>query len=270
MNFFWTSHCGRTNMPAVKSHRLCRRAFMNPNLSSFFADVRTRSAWQTQIAAARHIPGLLPTLMQQRQTLFPRFAAAYRQLRALPQRMRRRLQRRYRHSLAGVALLMTLGVSAVLAYTITVDGTTCTLINAITTANSDTDTGGCVQTPAATAGADTVVLQPSSAHTLTATNNNTYGANGLPVVISEMTIEGNTSTITRDSGAENFRILAVSGTGKLTLKATTISGGVTSGSGGGIFNRNGLVTLIDSTVSGNSADNEGGGIYNLAASAGAN
>src|SRR5262249_12713576 len=134
-------------------------------LPSFCADARTRAAWQTQVAVARRSPGLLPTLIRQRQTLFPRFAEAYRQLRALPHWARRRLLRRYRQSLAGVALLMTLGATAVLgataalADTITVDGTTCTLRNAITTANTDVNTGGCVQTPAATAGADTVVLQ---------------------------------------------------------------------------------------------------------------
>jgi hypothetical protein len=56
-----------------------------------------------------------------------------------------------------IALLLALGHDAALADTINVDGTTCTLINAIVTANTDSDTGGCVQTGVSEA-ADTVVL----------------------------------------------------------------------------------------------------------------
>src|SRR6185369_17114355 len=100
-------------------------------------------------------PGLLPLILRRRHELLPRFAAAYRQLRALPRRVRRHLQRHWRQSLAGLALGIVLGQGTVFADTINVDGTTCTLINAIVTANTDINTGGCVQLPTATAGADT-------------------------------------------------------------------------------------------------------------------
>src|SRR6185369_7544844 len=134
------------------------------------------------------------------------------------------------------------------------------------TANSDVNTGGCVQLPSATTGADRIVLQHRSVHTLTEVNNVTYEATGLPVVTSEITIKGSGSTIERSSAAPDFRILAVSNLGKLTLKHTTISGGVASGpsGGGGIFNL-GTLALEKSTVSGNSASAAGGGVLNRVA-----
>src|SRR5437870_6874632 len=133
-------------------------------------DARVRAAWQTQVAAAVNTPGLLPTLVQSRQKLLPRFAAYYTQLRALPRRVRRALQRQWKQSLAGVALLLALGQGPALAATLNVNGTTCTLIDAITAANTDAATGGCV----AGSGADTLVLQTSSVHTLTTVNNSTH------------------------------------------------------------------------------------------------
>ncbi|MBI3797295.1 MAG: hypothetical protein HY268_10065, partial [Deltaproteobacteria bacterium] len=57
---------------------------MSPRLPQPRFDACIRAAWQTQVAVARQTPGLLPTLVRQRQELLPRFAAAYRQLRALP------------------------------------------------------------------------------------------------------------------------------------------------------------------------------------------
>lgn len=70
------------------------------------------------------------------------------------------------------------------------------------------------------------------------------------------------STITRDSSAPEFRILAVGATGSLTLQQTTVSGGAAAGVfpngiGGGILNH-GILTLTTSTVSGNSANISGG------------
>ncbi|MGQ0591544.1 MAG: hypothetical protein ACT4QB_02535, partial [Gammaproteobacteria bacterium] len=129
----------------------------------------------------------------------------YRQLKALPRRVRRMLQRRYARSLAGVALLLALGQAPVLAATIDVDGTNCTLVDAIKAANTDAASGGC---PAG-GGADTLVLVAGSTHTLTAVEDTTYGPTGLPLVTSQITIMGNDSTIERGAGASKFRILAV-------------------------------------------------------------
>ena len=48
-------------------------------------EAHVRAAWQKQVAAAVHTPGLLPELVR-RHELLPRFAAYYTQLRALPRR----------------------------------------------------------------------------------------------------------------------------------------------------------------------------------------
>ena len=73
--------------------------------------------------------------------------------------------------LAGVALMLALGQSPGLAATIPVNAN-CTLIDAITAANTDTATGGC---PAGS-GVDTIVPPPGSTQTLPTVNNNTnYG-----------------------------------------------------------------------------------------------
>jgi hypothetical protein len=86
-------------------------------------DARVLAAWQTQIAAARKTPGLLPELVQRRHELFPRFADYYHHLRRFPRRVRRMLQRQWRHSLAGIALLLALGQGPALAATINVNTT---------------------------------------------------------------------------------------------------------------------------------------------------
>jgi hypothetical protein len=222
-------------------------------------DADVRAAWQTQLAAAvtevnnstYNTLGLLPALVHRRHELLPRFAAYYTQLRGLPRRVRRTLQRQWRLPLAGVALLLALGQSPGLAATIPVS-TGCTLVDAITAANTDTATGGC---PAGN-GADTIVLPAGSTQMLTSVNNETYGPTGLPVISSVITIAGQESTIARASGAPDFRLFAVSNTGELTLQETTVSGGVITApparQGGGMANYGGTLTVLNSTISGNS------------------
>ena len=185
---------------------------------------RVLPLWPEQETAAVNTLGLAPDLLRQPE-LLPRFAAHYTQLRALPRRVRRALQRQWKQSLAGAALLLALGQAPALAATINVTGG-CTLVAAIRAANTNTAQGGC---PAGS-GADTLVLPIMSLHTLTTMNNSTYGPTGLPVIRSVITIEGRNSTIRRvSSDPDLFRIFAVNGTGALTLKATTITGGVASG-----------------------------------------
>lgn len=215
------------------------------------------SAWRAQIAA---FPGAHRKHPLTQQELLPRFATYYRTLQDLPRRRRRALQRQWKQSLAGMALLLTLGQAPALAATINVAGG-CTLINAINSANSDAAIGRC---PAGS-GADTIVLPAGSTQTLTAVNNTIYEATGLPIIRSRITLQGNNSTIMRPSGAPEFRIFAVNSSGNLTLQQTTVSGGRAAGPllglvGGGIFNYSGTVTLTDSVVSRNYA-NTGGGIY---------
>jgi hypothetical protein len=182
----------------------------------------------------------------------------YTQLRALPRRVRRALQRQWRLPLAGVALLLALGQRPGLAATIPVNAS-CTLVDAITAANTDTATGGC---PAGS-GADTIVLPTDSTQTLMEVNNDTYGPTGLPVISSVITIEGQGSTIARESYAPEFRLVAVSSTGDLTLNETTVRGGYTYGdAGGGVLN-SGTLTVTNSTITGNGTYcSSGGGVAN--------
>jgi hypothetical protein len=68
------------------------------------------------------------------------------------------MQRQWPKSLAGIALLLALGVQPALAATINVGGN-CTLGQAITSANN-TAVGGCARG----AGADAIVLPANSTH----------------------------------------------------------------------------------------------------------
>ena len=235
-----------------------------PRTSTMHGHVR--AAWQSQLAAARQTQGLLPVLVRHRTELLPRFAASYLQLRTLPRRVRRALQRQWRLPLAGVALMLALGQSPGLAATIPVGGP-CTLVDAITAANTDTPTGGC---PAGS-GADTIVLPAGSTQPVTSVNNDTYGPTGLPVIRSVVTIAGQGSTIARDSAAPEFRIFAVGSTGELTLQETAVSGGVALAPGnpayyygGGVANfSGGTLTVLNSTITGNTATFGGGGVANF-------
>lgn len=136
---------------------------------------------------------------------------------------------------------------------ITVDGSICTLVDAITAANTDTATGGC---PAGDSGADTITLET-----------NVTLAEAVPEISSTMTIEGGGFTINGDNG--NFSVLKVSGAGNLTMNEVTVTGGIgtlkssdsTNSFGGGIYNEGGTITLTNCTINGNTAF-VGGGIYN--------
>ncbi|MFN2270319.1 MAG: choice-of-anchor Q domain-containing protein, partial [Anaerolineae bacterium] len=138
-----------------------------------------------------------------------------------------------------------------------VDGVTCTLIDAINSANSDTAVGGC----ASGDGDDVIELAAGSTHTLVEVNNDWEGPNGLPVIRSNITIEGHESTIQRDSAAPAFRIFAKGyDYVDFTIRETTITGGASSGAGGGVLDTVGQLTLIGSTVAGNNAAGNGGGV----------
>ena len=185
----------------------------NPEIPTWLRPGRSKWVWQANLVCCLNS-------IRDRDELLPRFAAYYTYLSATPPRAAGRCNGNGELPLAGVALMLALGQSPALAATIPVEGS-CTLVNAITAANTDSATGGC---PAGS-GADTIVLPAGSTQTLTTVNNSTYGPTGLPVISSVITIAGQGSTITRASGAPEFRLLAVSSTGELTLQETTVSGG---------------------------------------------
>jgi len=127
-----------------------------------------------------------------------------------------------------------------------------------------------------TVNADSIELSHGCTYTLAMPNN---AANGLPLISSEMTINGRGATITRDRSAPAFRVLAVADTGTLTLVAATISGvkaatdcGEYPGAicGGGIYNGGTLTVkysrVIDNVATGTPSSDppfvEGAGIDN--------
>jgi hypothetical protein len=113
-------------------------------------------------------------------------------------------------------------------------------------------------------GADTLKLAPGCAYVLTAVDNDTDGPNGLPVISTQIAIEGRGATIERSDtdGTPQFRILYVASAGDISIDELTIRNGDAGDTGaGGIYNDGGTVVLNDSTVADNHALNAGG-IYN--------
>ena len=258
------------------------------DLYSSYPDHTIAAAWDAQLAEAAPTPWFKEILLRRGHELFPRFAVSYAKLRALPRSARRTLQREIgrasevaasfpqwlpnsdghalRHklarSLAGAALLLALCQGMVEAATITVttkdsrvrpDGQ-CSLIEAIVNANAD---AAFFSDCPAGSGPDTIVLPPKGNVTVRAQYDDTYGPTGLPLITSQITIEGNGGRI-RGQG-NGFRLLAVSNSGNLTLQNVNLSGG-SSSYGGGVFN-NGTLTIQNSTISGNTAG-LGGGVSN--------
>ncbi len=207
------------------------------------ADETILAAWDSQVAKAEGSPALARMLAQSGD-IFPRFAARYAELRALPRSARRAVQRqlarssdlgeflpgwlpgasgramqqKLARSLAGAALLLALGQSASHAATITVNTTTpgiasdgkCSVIEAIINANDAALTHGDCLVPGDPGVNNTIVLPKNKSITLTSAYDYYYGGDtGLPLIRSQITIAGNGAKITRKSSAPPFRILAV-------------------------------------------------------------
>ena len=163
------------------------------------------------------------------------------------------------------AILLELGLAPLQAATITVDNNTCQLADAITAANTDMATNGC--DAGSSFNPDEIVLPQDATITLT---------EALPMISSEITIQGNGSTIQRDSqAATDFRIFHVYTTAgpqassiqakggfeiaSLTTNGVTITGGIdSSNNGAGILCTGSANTLVlmNSTVT----NNNGSGI----------
>ena len=109
-------------------------------------------------------------------------------------------------------------------------------------------------TAANTAGGGTINLAPGCHYALKSADN---GQNGLPVIKTRITVNGNRATI---DGTGKVRVVEVDGAGgNLSLQDVTITGG-SADIGGGIENAGGTVTLNHSRVTGNTATQAGGGI----------
>jgi hypothetical protein len=156
-----------------------------------------------------------------------------------------------------VALALTVGPAS--AATIVADEVTCSLIDAIVAANSNSAVSGCTAGDDVKEGGDVIVLNADVV--LASIVDETDGANGLPSITSLITIEGNGHAVSRSSvsGTPEFRLLHVGPAGELTLNDLGLYGGQQS-YGGGLAN-SGTTTLRDSVISGN-GDGIAGGVYN--------
>lgn len=164
-----------------------------------------------------------------------------------------------------LVLLLLIGLAACNNNDIEIGCDVADLITAINSANANPDP-------------DTIILGDACLYGLTAVNNyydsqglesGEDGANGLPVISTPITIEGNDSRIVRVGtipGTPEFRIFFVTVGGDLTLNDTSVEFGVVQSAnrdnyGGGIYVRHGSVTLTRSHVMNNTAGERGGGIY---------
>jgi len=220
--------------------------------------------------AARGRAWLAALLLQRQSRLMPRFTLALARLRALPRGQRQRLKRQAASTLAGAALVLAIGAAnfgppgagVAHAATITVNETTCTLIDAIRSANANAAVGGCVS---GAAGLDTIELAADV--TLTASYADYQGETGLPAVSSQIVINGNGRTIARDGGADPFRLFFVDSSGDLTFNNVSLTGGYSDTytftgppyyyyygpRGGAVFVDEGKLTINGSTVTHNRA-----------------
>ena len=233
-------------------------------------------------------PWMASILMRRGGSAWQRFALTYHQLSAMPRQWRRQLRRKMAVGLGSAALVLALAGPIVAAPALqpaapeativvvngevaNINNNKCGLIEAIINARTS-NAGG--MRPDCTAGnpngPDTVSLPAGGNFVLTAAHNEQFGATGLPVITSAVTIEGHGATIRRSSvsGTPDFRILAVDASGALTVRDTTISNGelYPSGSyegGGGILSLGALTlsgaTITDNIVNGYSS--QGGGIH---------
>ncbi len=121
-------------------------------------------------------------------------------------------------------------------------------------------------------GSNTITLQPGVTITLTAVNNTSDGATGLPVIAANdnLTILGNGAAIVRSTaaGTPAFRLFDVAAGGLLTLQNLTLQGGLALGKGpaaqgGAILNRGTLdlngVTATDNTAQGQAGSSSSAG-----------
>ncbi len=273
----------------LPSHPNARNSHNNPNNPNNHDNNQPDDGRQTG-RTTNH--GWLATLLLRRKGLLSRLALNYQQLRALPRRLRRRLTRRTAATLTGTALLFALGgalISNQIAHAapIDVDGISCTLADAIRAANTDTTVNGC---DAGEDGLDTINLLDDVLLSSVA-GYYYYSDTGLPLIESEIIIEGNGHTIERDTsgGTPEFRLFAVGSSGALTLNNVTLQGGKISTNdvvrGGAIYNNgimeinNSLLTdnegysggavannatmlITHTTITGNRANSQGGGVYN--------
>lgn len=220
------------------------------------------AAWDSEIARAQEVPSLARLIAARGAELYPEFARRYAEVRALPRNARRALQkrlaasgeltaipaewrRRLAYSIAGAALLLVLSDGPLTAATITV-GPGCSLTEAILSANYDTSYGSCT----AGSGPDTIVIPAKTKIILNGAYPGPYSPTGLPNVTTDITINGNGASISRNKKGPAIRLMTVGATGDLTLNNLTLSAGYSYYGGGAIYNA-GILEINNCIFSGN-------------------
>ena len=105
-----------------------------------------------------------------------------------------------------------------------------------------------------TAGGGTINLAAGCDYALTTADN---GENGLPIVTTGVTVNGNGASVDGTGAVRDFEVDGPAG--NLSLNNVTVTGG-SADNGGGIANIGGTVTLNRSQVTANTATGAGGGI----------
>jgi predicted outer membrane repeat protein len=134
----------------------------------------------------------------------------------------------------------------------------CSLRDALLNANGDIDLSGgdC----AAGSGPDTITFSVTGIISLTQVP--ATPTHALPTITSDVILSGpGAANLTIRVFANSVGVFAVGPGGTLTLTGLTVADGLTTGSGGGIFNNGGVVTVANSIFHNNRASNHGGAIY---------
>ena len=129
-----------------------------------------------------------------------------------------------------------------------------TTLDGLSSPSGDLDLRQAVRLAAALGGAESITFSTSGTP-ITLDPGPARGTNDTSGMLS---ITGPTAGMTINGGETSGVFLIASGA-SATLTSLTISGGSTSGNGGGVYN-DGTATIVDCTITGNSAA-KGGGVY---------
>ncbi|MBL4672165.1 MAG: hypothetical protein JKX81_07875 [Arenicella sp.] len=162
---------------------------------------------------------------------------------------------RFGIALMAFCVLPTSIFAATIQVTAQIGESGCDLVEAITTANSNTPTGGCIANNGSfsVGGRDLIVLNfdaPISEFVVSSVNNSD---NGLPSIVIDIKILGRGNAgkviITRSEAPStpDFRLFVITGSGSLSLENISVRNGkLSSGSGGAIQIQGGLLEINSS------------------------
>ena len=164
-------------------------------------------------------------------------------------------------SLSGTTILPTVTTNVPLACVIIVDDN-CSLANAIRSANGNAqveESGDSDGNDDCEAGADPddTATPPETGDDIILLKKNVTLTGPLPSITSRVQIEGNNHSI---SGDAKYRVFMVVD-GELSINDLTITKGLASTVGGGIYVNSGSLSVSDSTIKDSKANDIGGGIY---------